>query len=205
MTNFHADAVRNRARVSVYHYSDLCPIHSGTEFDSLDAALIEFGPCQLDWNPDRDAVRHSFRLHLFSGTRRTGFDFHADVSFRDHRGRLIKPDVVVQAVGRILCSRRSGSSRFLYQGMRPEDFRLRPVAFTGRGYHAKIRRRIRTTAERLAAAMLEFDEDARELGLKARAKRNFSNLPEYRDDIYRSDWRDNGWKSNRRKQWRVGR
>lgn len=207
MTHFNAAAPRHRMRVSVYHHSSLCPIISGTEFDTLDDALNAFGLYQLDWNPERDAVRHSFYLHLFSGTYRTGYDFHADVSFRDWRGRFINPDVVLLAVSRLIEARRSrwGSARLKLSGMRSEDFRLCPVPFTGRGYRARIRRRIRTTAERREAVALAFDDEVIEVGIKARAGRNFANLPEYRDDIYRSDRRNDGWKSNRKTQWRVGR
>jgi hypothetical protein len=205
MNHFHADAVRNRMRVSVHHYSSLCPIRSGTEFDSIDDALHAFGLWQLEWNPDADSVRHSFYLELFSGTFRTGYDYHADISLRDHRGRFINPDVVLQRVAALIETRRSRPFRLSRHmvGYRPEiDFRNGAVPRTGRGYHARIRRRIRTTAERREAAWVEFDEEVIEVGVRARAKRSFCNLPDYRDDYYRSDRKNNGWKSNRKTQWR---
>ena len=207
MTHFNAAAVRSRLRVSVHHHSILCPIPSGTEFDSIDDALEAFGLSQLDWNPDRDAVRHSFFLTLLSGTFRTGCYFHADISLRDYRGRFINPDVVLQAVGRLLAARRMGirGRRVVSSGLRAEDFRVCPVPFTGQGYRSRIRRHIRTTAERREAAWIAYDEEAVETGLRARAKRSFCNLPDYRDDFYRSDRKNDGWKSNRMNQWRDAR
>ncbi len=206
MNHYHADAVRHRMRVSVHHYSILCPIRSGTEFDSIDDALCAFGLFQLGWNPDADAVRHSFYLELFSGTFRTGYDYYADISLRDHRGRFIKPDVVLQRVAALVEARRSRPCRS-WRGTlcyRPEvDFRNGAVPRTGRSYRARIRRHIRTTAERREAVWLEFDDEAASVGIRARAKRSFCNLPDYRDDYYRSDRKNDGWKSNRKKQWRA--
>lgn len=205
MNHFHADAVRHRMRVSVHHYSTLCPIRSGTEFASIDDALSAFGLHQLGWNPDADGVRHSFYLELFSGSFRTGYDFHADITLRDHRGRFIKPDVVLQRVAALLGVRRSPPLRRYRHTLayRPEiDFRNGAVPFTGRGYRARIRRRIKTTAERREAAWIAVDEEVFEAGIRSRAKRSFCNLPDYRDDYYRSDRKNNGWKSNRRTQWR---
>jgi hypothetical protein len=204
MTYFHADALRHRMRVSVHHYSNLCPIPSGTDFDTIDDALRVFGIYHLGWNPDSDAVRYDFPLTLFSGTFRTGYDYYTDLCFRDFAGRFINPDVILQRVHALIEARRASPRRLRRNtlGYLPENFRKGTVPFTGRGYHARIRRRIKTTAERREAAWLAFDEDAAHTGTRARAKRNFANLPEYRDDLYRSDRKNNGWKSNRKTQWR---
>jgi hypothetical protein len=204
MTHFHADALRHRMRVSVHHHSHLCPIPSGTEYCSLDDAIHALGRGHLGWNPDVDAVRLDFCLVLFNGTYHTDYCFHADLTFRDYAGRIIKPDVVIQRMKHLIelsrtRPRRSFRDTLLY---RKEDFRNGPVPFTGKGYRGRIRRHIKTTAERREAAWVAFDEDVAGVGLRARAKRSFRNLPEYRDDIYRSDCHDHGWKSNRKYQWR---
>jgi hypothetical protein len=202
MTHFHADAVLFRMRVSVHHYSDLCPISSGAEFDTIDDALKSMGLHQFEWNPDRDSVRYSFCLVLFSGTFRTGYDFFADVCFRDFRGRFINPDVVLRRVEELIELQKN---RWLLPSLPPREFRRGPVPFTGRGYRSSIRRHIKTTAERREAERLALDDDAIEAGIRVRAKRNARNIPSYYDDIYRSDFFDHGWKSNRKTQWRPAR
>ncbi|NTF17746.1 hypothetical protein G6L37_04985 [Agrobacterium rubi] len=203
MPHFYAEAVRQRLRVSIHHYSDLCPVTSGTEFATIGDAILALGLHDLGWNPDRDCVRHEFYRELVSLNYRTGYWLHADVSFRNLSGRFINPDIVIGIIEELTEARRSARGRSHPFAMRPDDFRMCPVPHTGRRHRARIRRRIRTTAERREAACVSFDADVSEVGIRARAKRSFCNLPEYRDDIYRSDRRNDGWKSNRKTQWRI--
>ena len=64
---------------------------------------------------------------------------------------------------------------------------------------------IGTQNERSQSSLLEYDEDALEYGVRARAKRNHRNLPTNWEDkrIAAWDYR-NSWKhySKRRKQWK---
>jgi hypothetical protein len=205
MTHFHADAVRNRLRVSIHHYSSLFRIPSGTEYESIDDALHTLGLYHLEWNPERDSVRHDYCIEFRSPRFVTDYCYNVDVCFRDYSGLFVNPDVVLRRVDELLAIRRD---RFRHVvrgvGYSAENFRKGAVPFTGRGYHARIRRRIRTTAERREAAWIAFDEGAAEGGvrIRPRAKRSFRNLPDYRDDYYRSDRKNNGWKSHRKTQWK---
>lgn len=203
MTHFHADAVRNRLRVSIHHYSSSFRIPSGTEYETIEDAFYALGLYHLEWNPERDSVRLHYCIEFRSPRFVTDHCFHVDICFRDYSGRFINPDVVLRRAAEVVAARRD-RSRFVVRGVgySPENFRNGAVPFTGRGYHSRIRRHVRTTAERRESAWLAFDEEVAEAGIRGRAKRSFRILPEYRDDILRSDYYDNGWKSNRKTQWK---
>lgn len=68
----------------------------------------------------------------------------------------------------------------------------------GRGWY----RRPQTNQEIREGEFLWYDEDAKEYGIEPRRRRGRDELPNWWDDIHRSDVRDRCWKTQRRTQWR---
>ncbi len=83
----------------------------------------------------------------------------------------------------------------------PHVFRCGPVPnISSRRYRSGYRH-MGTTQEICEADALRFDEDAQDYGIKARAKRNRSNLPGAWDDYWRPCGQKN-WKHYRKTQWK---
>lgn len=78
------------------------------------------------------------------------------------------------------------------------EFRRSPVPFTGKRSWGGVRR-ISTTPER-RTAVAHSDKEMKEHGVKVRAKRNKSNLPNTWDDYWRHNMRS--WKKHRKHQWK---
>jgi hypothetical protein len=85
----------------------------------------------------------------------------------------------------------------------PYVFRDGPVADTGggRGRHRYASRRPATVQERRESCILDFDEEADEVGVRIRASRSAANLPTSYDDLMRQQ-PGSSWKSYRRTQWK---
>lgn len=198
MPYYHPDAVLNRKRVYIVHDACGFPISSRTVFASIDDALRAIRIYKIDWDDRKDRIRVSYDLR-----GRLGFWTHyTAIRIYDSRDRQVPDDVVY---ARVLGLRREQLARYYNTG-RPRyteaDFRSGPVVNIGKRRRSHWRRHIRTTAERRAAEHLEVDDDCIEHGIRARARRNLRNLPSWHDDPGRADHFNDGWKSNRKNQWK---
>lgn len=85
-----------------------------------------------------------------------------------------------------------------------ERYRREPVAGVWKRNPSRwgaYYRNVQTTQERRENDFLAFDEDAREYGIKPRARRNAATLVNPWDDIYRHTERN--WKRQRRTQYKT--
>lgn len=130
------------------------------------------------------------------------FSLSRAIRFLDSADLEIPPRLVLACADAVIA--RYHADRLCRLGRKrydPSDFRLRPVPGTGRrGGWGRWLRRMRTTQERRAAEAIAHDEDCIEVKVKARARRNFSNLVNAWDDVPRGCERS--WKRVRRTQWK---
>lgn len=185
--------------VVVRHDIATCHIPSGSRFPSISAAVRAFCWWNLFVRESRGSARSTHfcdRVPEYSGD--------AELRFYRACGSPIPAHVIGQSL--VLSQQNSLFCRMLYRENQTESapaaFRRLPVPKTGRWHRQRIRRRIKTTQERLTAAFIVSDEEMRTAGVRVRAKRGFASLPEFRDDIYRGDRDNNGWKANRKTRWR---
>lgn len=191
-----APAVGN---VRVRHSSVALEVRDGTIFRDLDSAILGVGLNVLRW--DERAGRNYVDDHWWPGSR------SQQVRFFDECGLEVPPPVVRRSVVRLARKRRRAWQKAdakIGQRYDPDRFRSGPVPHTGgRGRWRHLMRTIPTRGEHRHADAVARDEACVELGISVRAKRRGYNLRTSHDDVVRSDYRDCGWKSHRKTQWRA--
>lgn len=186
--------------VRVRHTSSRLSVRDGAVFYGLDEAIHGLGIHTLRWNGRKGllfvddhwwpGLPHQIRFFDECGL---------EISARRVNDRLV---ALKEESLDMLCRQLVRAHRRYDRG----SFRNGPVPGTGRrGRWGHSLRIVSTSGERRHVEALDHDEDCRDLGIRARAKRRGYNLPDTRDDVVRSDYHDCGWKSHRRTQWRAGR
>lgn len=149
-----------------------------------------------------DRLKYGFLRHWLTSDRHDGWGFGAgdEVCFYDETGLLIPVWKVKETYYNLPEIVRNPPRRYRWwkDHVKPEHFRRFPVPGSGGCRRSGHYRHIRTLQETRANW---FDEDIKEFNIKPRKSR--TNLPNARDDIYRSDGRIKNWKKHRDHQWKT--
>lgn len=81
-------------------------------------------------------------------------------------------------------------------------FRRGPVEGIGIRRRGSCRRGLKVAQEIRENEFLQYDEDCIEHNIKERVKRNKQYMPQWWDDAYKANYRNNNWKEFRKTQWK---
>ena len=124
---------------------------------------------------------------------------HDNYIVYDNQNRVIHKDIV-KAVATNHAPPNGWVRR--YRRNKKHTFRVGPVEGIGIYRNCRRRRGMKVTQEIRENEFLQYDDDCIEHGIKERVKRNCGNLPQWYDDIYKSNTRSNSWKNYRKQQWK---